>query len=121
MNNDTGIKITTLGNLLIRHNGSLVENFVSTKTILLFVYLALHPGEHSRKKLAMLLWSETNDQQALKNLRTVISSLRQNVGDALLIDRDTLAVNPEIDTWVDAAYFEQECTKTFASTGKLDL
>jgi DNA-binding SARP family transcriptional activator len=109
------IEISTFGQLRVQQGGRVLDGFISIKAVLLFVYLALHPGEHTRRKLATMFWSETNDQQALKNLRTVLSSLRQTVGDAVLIFRDTLAINPDRRIWVDAAAFETGCAAAFAT------
>ncbi|MBL8133166.1 MAG: hypothetical protein JNL42_14995 [Anaerolineae bacterium] len=113
------IRITTFGKLLVERGGVPVEDFVSTKAALLFVYLALHPGEHSRKKLAALLWSETSDEQALKNLRTVLSSVRQRVGDALDVSHDDLAIRGDVFVEVDARQFEEGYRKLIASAGAL--
>ncbi|MDX2139259.1 MAG: BTAD domain-containing putative transcriptional regulator [Chloroflexota bacterium] len=103
------IHVTTLGQLRIARNGQTLADFVSSKAALLFVYLAMQPGEHTRKKLAAMFWSETPDEQALKNLRTVLTSLRQNLPDAMLIERESLAINPDLTVHVDAAAFEAAC------------
>ncbi len=118
---NTEIAIYTLGNLVIQQNGQVVENLISTKAALLLVYLAMHPGEHSRKKLAVLLWSETSDQQALKNLRTVLSSIRQEMPEALVIERDVLMISDGITIGVDAHRFEKGCEKVLAPVGLLDV
>lgn len=115
------LSVKTFGQLTIQQNDALVEDFISTKAILLFVYLAMHPGDQSRKKLASMFWSETSDQQALKNLRTVLSSVRQCVPDAVIIARDVLAINPEVTIQVDALAFEQGCKTAFSSPKVLDL
>lgn len=118
---NTVIALTTLGQLRVERNGQILDDFVSAKAVLLLVYLAMHPGEHPRKKLASLLWSETTDEQALKNLRTVLSSIRQKLEDALLIERDTLSINPDVTVIVDAEQFETGCKRAFAAVGILDL
>lgn len=114
------IHVYTLGQLQIQENGAVLEGFISVKAVLLFVYLAMHPGEHSRKKLAAMLWSETHDEQALKNLRTVLSSLRQLLPDALLVERDGLAINPDCRIQVDASEFEQGCETAFPTADSAD-
>ncbi|MBK8020897.1 MAG: AAA family ATPase [Chloroflexi bacterium] len=115
------IRITTFGKLLVERGGAAVADFVSTKAALLFVYLAMHPGEHSRKKLAALLWSETSDEQALKNLRTVLSSVRQQVGEALIVSHEDLAVRDHPPVQVDASQFENGFRKVFSTPGTLTL
>ncbi|MDX2075912.1 MAG: BTAD domain-containing putative transcriptional regulator [bacterium] len=106
---DAKIEITTLGQLQIQNNGQVLDDFISTKAVLLVVYLAMHPIEHTRKKLAAMFWGETNDQQALKNLRTVLSSIRQSLPTALTIFHDGLTINLDAPIQVDAVRFEQGC------------
>lgn len=118
---NTDIHVYTFDKLQIWRNGALVEDFISTKAVLLFVYLAMQPGEHSRRKLASMLWSETSDQQALKNLRTVLSSVRQQLGDALIVEHEVLAISPDVLVMVDATQFEAGCVRVFSSAGTLDL
>ena len=114
------IQIYTFGKLLVERDGVALENFISTKAVLLLVYLALHPGEHSRKKLAALFWSETTDQQALKNLRTVLSNLRQQLDNALLVSHEDLGINPNTALYVDANHFSDGVKRVFASPITLD-
>ncbi len=111
----TEIHLYTLGQLRIEQNGQVLDDFISTKAVLLFVYLVNYPIEHSRKKLAAMFWSETNDEQSLKNLRTVLSSLRQQMPDALLVTRDELAINPDVSIRADARLFEDGCGKVFSA------
>jgi DNA-binding SARP family transcriptional activator len=113
---ESEIKITTLGNLSVANNAEIMEGFISTKAILLLVYLAMHPGDHARKKLAAMLWSETTNQQALKNLRTVLSSVRQAIPEVLVVSRDALAINPVLRVDVDAALFESGCRAMLSSS-----
>lgn len=115
------IHVTTLGQLRIQRDGQNLTDFISIKAVLLFVYLALNSGEHARKKLAATFWSETHDEQALKNLRTVLASIRQNLPDALLIDRDSLAINPGIVIQVDAIRFEHGCDAVFSASSRQGL
>lgn len=117
----SGITINTFGQLNVWQNAHIVEDFLSTKAVLLFVYLAMHPGEQSRKKLASLFWSETNDQQALKNLRTILSSVRQCLPDSVIVARDVLAINPDLSITVDAVHFEKGCKTAFSSPKVLNL
>ncbi len=118
---NTEIEVSTLGRLRIQHNRKILEDFISVKAVLLFVYLAMHPGEHTRKKLAAMFWSETNNQQALKNLRTVLSSLRQKLPDALSVGRDDLAINPQTPIQVDASLFERGCVNALSSSNRAEL
>jgi DNA-binding SARP family transcriptional activator len=109
------INITTLGHLAVRQESQVLNSFVSTKSVLLLVHLAMYPGEHTRKKLAAMFWSETTDKQALKNLRTVLASVRQSIPNVILVSRDTLAINPSMQLNVDAIQFESGCKEMMSS------
>lgn len=105
------LQIRTLGSFIIERDGEVIETFLTRKTALLLVYIALNPGKHTREKLAALFWSETSDEQALKNLRTVLSSIRKNTPDAVQISRQVMQIGPDI--WVDALQFEEGCDAAF--------
>ncbi|MEQ8674841.1 MAG: BTAD domain-containing putative transcriptional regulator [Aggregatilineales bacterium] len=108
------LRIKTFGSLLIERDGHIVENFLTLKTALLFAYLAMNRAEHTREKLAFLLWDETTDEQALKNLRTVLSNLRKIVPDAVKISRKWVQIVDPV--WIDARVFEDACDAIFAGT-----
>lgn len=113
------IEILTFGKLTILRDGQVLEDFVSIKTSLLLVYLAMNPGEHAREKLASLLWSDTSDEQSLKNLRTVLSSLRQQLPDVVITPRKTVAIAEDVDVWVDAVAFDTEYANITSQSGSL--
>jgi predicted ATPase/DNA-binding SARP family transcriptional activator len=97
------LSIWTFGTLRIEQNEAEIEGFVTLKAALLFCYLAMNKGKHKRESLAALLWSETPDIQALKNLRTILSSLRKTVPEFISIDAETIAAKGQI--WIDAEAF----------------
>ena len=113
------IEIYTLGRLAIRKDGQDLEGFVSTKTMLLFVYLCMNPRRHSRESLATLLWSDTSDEQARKNLRTVLSSLRKQLPDTLIVSRQSISLDPQAVIWVDAIALSEELPETSTRLEKL--
>lgn len=100
------LKIYTLGRLAIELNGEILSDFVSQKAPALFVYLLHHPREHERDVLAELFWSDTSSEQALKNLRTVLSNLQKSLGDYLEVSRQTLAI-AEAKIWLDSRVLSQ--------------
>jgi DNA-binding SARP family transcriptional activator len=108
--------IYTLGTFTVSTDDKVIETFLTRKTALLLVYLAMHPGAHARETLAPLLWSETTDAQALKNLRTVLSDLRKNTPHAITITRQSVQINDGV--WIDASQFEQQC-ETFFTSGQM--
>jgi predicted ATPase/DNA-binding SARP family transcriptional activator len=74
----------------------------------LLAYVALFPQEHAREKLAALFWGDSTDEQARHSLRTALATLRNKLGeDLLLADRETVRLNPEQPVWVDALEFQR--------------
>lgn len=101
------LHVYTLGTLTIQRNGETLDGFVSQKTVALFIYLLYHPYEHPREKLADLFWAETTTEQALKNLRTVLSNLQKQLGDYLTISRQSIAIANTEAIFFDVWAFER--------------
>lgn len=83
------------------------------KTQALLAYLALNPdSQHTRDKLATLLWSDRGDEQARHSLRQSVLSLRRALGEdgdvarILVAEGDVLALDRETVS-VDAREFER--------------
>ncbi|MFN3265910.1 MAG: ATP-binding protein [Deinococcales bacterium] len=75
----------------------------------LLAYLALEPGWHSREQISVLLWADAGISQAQQNLRTVLSHLRDVLGEAsqtLEATRSKLQLLPE-QFWSDVASLHQ--------------
>ena len=69
----------------------------------LLVYLLLHRrAPRSRQQIAFTLWPDTPDEQALKNLRTLLTRLRQALPD---VDR-FLDTSPYALRWRQDAPFD---------------
>ena len=74
------------------------------KQLALLCYLVAEDGRRSRTELAELLWPRSDERHARTDLRSVLSRLRQSLGEEarlLLIDGDLLGVEPtevELDT-----------------------
>lgn len=102
------LRIFLLGEVSIQKEGQPVHGLPSRAAEALFIYLACHPHPVSREKLAELLWAERSPAQALTNLRTVLTSLRRELGGYLSIERDTLAFTGADDAWLDIAEFERQ-------------
>lgn len=68
------------------------------KTESLVALLALRPGTtFSRDNIASLFWPEDRQETARQSVRMAISNIRSALGtDALLTDRDTVALNPNL-------------------------
>jgi DNA-binding SARP family transcriptional activator len=76
----------------------------------LFAYLALHPEQAlSRERLAALLWGDMGNEQALRNLRHTVFTIRKATGGrltAIVADGHALGLEPAIVS-VDALEFER--------------
>jgi WD40 repeat protein/serine/threonine protein kinase len=100
------LELRLLGGLSIRLDGNPVTGLASRKAEALLVYLARSRGPQRREVLADMLWDERSQSQALSNLRVLLTSLRQKLGDHIEISRETVGLNPFGDTWIDTEDFE---------------
>ncbi|HEX2980333.1 MAG TPA: tetratricopeptide repeat protein [Anaerolineaceae bacterium] len=85
------------------------------KTYALFAYLVLNPQEHSREKLAGLLWGDLPEESARRNLRHALWDLRaktaaisQSIGllDPIISNAETIAFNRQIRYTLDVETFQ---------------
>ena len=105
------LALCLLGGFRAELDGVPATTFESDKARGLLAYLAVEARQaHRREKLAGLFWPEKSDQarhslsQALYNLRTTFK--RETSGGVvyLLLDADTVSLNPA-SIWVDTAEF----------------
>lgn len=82
-----------------------VTGFVSHKASALLFYLATTGQSCNRDMLASLLWGESPEEKARKNLRDVLFNLRPLVGDYLIISRQTVSLDQEAPHEVDVVRF----------------
>ena len=75
---------------------------------ILLAYLLLTRGTpHPRERLAGMLWPESNESQARKNLRQALWHLRKALGDPYLqVDKRSIAFDLTSDYWLDIALLE---------------
>ena len=92
------INIDLLGNFRVRLEDGYEQLFPTKKARMLCAYLALPCGTtHSRERLASLFWDDRADEQARGSLRTALTAIRRLLGgDALIVDRDLVALNPAV-------------------------
>ncbi len=114
------IEISCFGNLRVEVDGQPINHFDTDKTRALLVYLAIeNKYPQPRSHLAGLLWSDQPEDQALHSLRQALSSLRRTLGDAqmahpiLLIERETVKLNPQITLWVDVQAFQSSLAAAY--------
>lgn len=102
------LSLNLLGQVAITRDGVPISRFRSQAEIALLAYLA-HTGQpHGRAVVADLLWDARSTGQSLSNLRTVLSRLREDAGDELIITRKTVALRPETRRNVDSARLQLE-------------
>jgi predicted ATPase/DNA-binding SARP family transcriptional activator len=101
------LQISLLGELTIRKGEIQVSGLPSRAAEALFIYLACRQKPITREKLAELLWAERSTPQALTNLRTILTALRRELDDYLIVTRDTLAFQPESNAVIDIFEFER--------------
>lgn len=85
----------------------------------LLAYLALHRGHPiSRQQLAFEFWPDTNDPQALKNLRTLLTRLRQALPDVnayLEVSAQSIQWRNQVPFTLDIACFEEALAEEAAA------
>jgi WD40 repeat protein/DNA-binding SARP family transcriptional activator len=90
---DKNLTLKLLGSPQISLDGQPLTHFISRKAQALLIYIAMTGKLHSREMLAELFWQNMPSRQSLKNLRTVLPNLRQQVGSHLIITRQTIEFN----------------------------
>ena len=101
------LTLQLLGQVSIQRNGRPLTGLPSRKAAALLIYLACTRRPVAREVLADLLWDDRPQDQALANLRTILSGLRRALGKALVVERDTIALIRAADDWLDVEAFEQ--------------
>lgn len=72
----------------------------------LLIYLASQGRPLGREILAELLWPERTQEQARTNLRVAIHRLREQIDPYLLVTRQSVAINPDSEIFLDTEQFE---------------
>lgn len=102
------IHINLLGRFTIKRQGQPIQ-LSTRKTESLLAYLILHPQNHGREKLAALYWGDSSDTDARNSLRNALAVLNKKLGHhLLLVDRQSVSINPEYPLKVDALEFEAQ-------------
>ncbi len=108
------LRISCFGEFQAELDGKPIQNFFTDKARALLAYLAVERARpHTRAHLAGLLWSDQPDEQALHNLRQTLTYLRKALGEGtassalLLVERDTIRLNPAAQVWLDVRAFEE--------------
>jgi predicted ATPase/DNA-binding SARP family transcriptional activator len=104
----------------MRLDGVEVGGQISTKSRALLCYLAVTGQPHSREKLAGLLWGDKPEKSAKANLRKSLSTLRQVLGNALIINRQSVAFNRDSAYQLDVEVFETALAEDDPAPEKLN-
>jgi len=101
------LTIRLLGGFQLAWQGQPLTGFRSRKAEALCAYLVCQPRPHAREMLATMFWDESSQEQALANLRKLLTELPAPLADYLLITRQTITFDAEKPYWLDAAAFQQ--------------
>ncbi|MFW5943485.1 MAG: ATP-binding protein [Chloroflexota bacterium] len=99
------LRLQLLGSTSITLGEQPLAHLRSRTAEALLIYLALHKQTFSRQVLADFFWDERSQKQALSNLRTILTMLRRELDDHLVITRHTVAFNHDGPYWVDTREF----------------
>ncbi len=78
----------------------------AAKSVALLAFLAANKTAQSREHILGLLWADSRDEAAHKNLRNALWGIRKALGDDILdADEDLLRLGPSV--WVDVREFEE--------------
>ena len=102
------LKIRLLGGVSLTLDDAPIADLPTRKAEALLVYLVCRRRAVAREVLAELLWDERGQEQGLANLRSILSSLRQQLKPYLLVTRQTIAFNHASHFWLDVAAFETQ-------------
>ncbi len=103
---DAHLRLEFLGTFRVTLQGQSNVRFESSKAKALLVYLALESDqEHSREKLASLLWPEGSKSRVLHNLREALRTLRKALGGKDVADRFIHVTRKSVQFRKDAPYW----------------
>jgi predicted ATPase/DNA-binding SARP family transcriptional activator len=106
------LRLSFLGPWQVTLAGEAVTTFKYDKVRALLAYLAIEADRpHRRETLMGLLWPDLPEAAARNNLRQVLLTLREAIGDRtaeppyLLTSRSDIQFNPDSDYWLDVKVF----------------
>ena len=78
------------------------------KALALLAFLAIEPGDHARESLSALLWPETNQSSAFKNLRQILWEIQKTLGEGWLTTQHGKVGldGSQSEIWLDVREFE---------------
>ncbi len=113
------LRLSLLGAFEATLDGKPITGFKTEKARALLAYLAVERVcAHRRQSLVGLLWPDYPESSARANLRQVLTNLRQVLKDEenptpfILVEGETIQLNPESDCWLDVVDFERSSAVT---------
>jgi class 3 adenylate cyclase/DNA-binding SARP family transcriptional activator len=104
------VNIRVLGELELEADGQVLERLRSQRARSLVGWLAVHPGLHSRARVAAVFWPDVLDESARSSLRTTLATLRRELGPAaayvVTATRDRVGIEPGPEVSIDLPAFE---------------
>jgi DNA-binding SARP family transcriptional activator len=94
------------------------------KAMAILIYLAITKGQISRDELATMMWPESSQSRARASLRRTLYTLNKTIGvEILLVDTDTICLDPQVNLSIDVENFKQwtrECSPEADQIGALN-
>ncbi|HEX9118696.1 MAG TPA: BTAD domain-containing putative transcriptional regulator, partial [Anaerolineae bacterium] len=103
------VELCFLGVPQIRKDGQTVE-IKSAKAIALLAYLAVTDRPQPRERIMALLWGESAEEAARKNLRNTLWTIRRELGDELVASGDD-RLGLARSTWTDVRSFAEAASQ----------
>jgi len=98
--------IHLFGPVEVEKEGASLRGFHSRKALALLGYLIRQNRPVARDYLSHLLWPNSDERRARRNLRSELSRLNRLLPNSLEIDRHNIRFQPDDSYWVDTAAFE---------------
>ena len=114
------IELALLGPPRITLDGKPVTEFISSKALILFCYLALESRTHARETLAGLLWGEMPEDRAKSNLRQVLHNVQKLFPGYLVVTRKTVAFDAAQSCRVDVVAFRETLDQPEVGVAQLE-
>ncbi|MGE5141125.1 MAG: ATP-binding protein [Rudaea sp.] len=100
------LRLYFLGPIRFEHDGHPVE-ITAAKSVALLAYLAANTAPQPRERLLGLLWANSSQDAARKNLRNALWGIGRALGDHVVrVDEERLALDAE--AWADIREFEAD-------------
>jgi predicted ATPase/DNA-binding SARP family transcriptional activator len=103
------LEIRLLGQFILSQDAKPIKLSARPAKTLLAYLLLTRDAHHPRERLAGLMWPDSDERNARKNLRQALWQLRKAIGDTYLqVDTRSIAFNSETDFWLDVRVLEDQ-------------